>query len=311
MAKIVGIGETVTDFIIRDGKPEDMVCGGSCFNSIISVGRCGIEAAFIGEVGDDRLGLLTRHTLERNGVNADYLLMTKGKKSQLSLAFLNERNDAEYVFYKDHTSDIFPSRLPRVESGDVLLYGSFFALNPMIHDQLSAFVNSAQKAGAIIYYDINFRSSHLAERERVEPCLLDNMAKASIVRGSDEDFHNFFGLDNESEIYNKVSPYCPNLIVTRGSGAVSLLTPNLRKDYAVSPVPVVSTVGAGDSFNAGIVCSLIAGSVGREALSALPEAEWDGIIATAIAFAQEVCGTTENYIGQATGRRFKAEHKTR
>ena len=308
MGKVIGTGETVTDFIIRDGKPEDMVCGGSCYNAMISIGRCGVKAVFIGETGNDRLGLRTRQMLEENGVSAEYLVMTEGKRSQLSLAFLNKKNDAEYVFYKDHASDIFPTHLPKIEDGDILIYGSFYAVNPLIHTQLSAFVSKVQEAGGIVYYDINFRSSHLDDLDKVMPNILDNMGKASIVRGSDEDFRNIFGLDNKEDIYNKVRPLCPNLIITRGSNEVSLLTEHLQKDYPVKPATVVSTVGAGDNFNAGIVCALTAEGIGRDELRSLPECKWDKLIATAMQFSREVCATTHNYISIASGSAFKANY---
>ena len=308
MGKVIGTGETVTDFIIRDGKPEDMVCGGSCYNAMISIGRCGVEAVFIGETGDDRLGLRTRQMLEDNGVSAEYLVMTEGKKSQLSLAFLNKKNDAEYVFYKDHASDIFPTHLPETEDGDVLIYGSFYAVNPLIHTQLSAFVGKMQETGGIVYYDINFRSSHLDDLAKVMPNILDNMGKATIVRGSDEDFLNIFGLDDKEDIYNKVHPLCPNLIITRGSDEVSLLTEHLQKDYPVKPATVVSTVGAGDNFNAGIVCALIAEGIGRDDLRSLSECKWDKLIATAMQFSREVCATTDNYISTASGCAFRANY---
>ena len=306
MAKIIGTGETVTDFIIRKGKPEEMVCGGSCYNSIISIGRCGISAVFIGEVGDDKLGLRTKAMLRENNVDDTFLTITPGKKSQLSLAFLNERNDAEYAFYKDHAADIFPTKLPTVSNGDVLLYGSYYALNPTIHDALSRYLDQAKAADGIIYYDINFRASHLAERELIMPSLIDNLGKATIVRGSHEDFLNLFDTDDTAQIYDKVSTYCPNLIITRGGTAINLLTPSLRKDYAVQPTHVVSTVGAGDNFNAGIVCSIIANKIGKADIATLTEPQWDELIATATTFAQEVCGTTDNYISQATGQRFKS-----
>lgn len=308
MAKIIGTGETVTDFIIRNGTPEQMVCGGSCYNSMISIGRCGIESVFIGETGEDKLGLRTKQMLEQNGISNEFLVMTEGKKSQLSLAFLNERNDAEYVFYKDHAADIFPTKLPTVNSGDVMLFGSYYSLNPSIHNALSNFLDKAKAANSIIYYDINFRASHLAERERIMPSLIDNLDKASIVRGSHEDFLNLFDTDDTAQIYDKVSPYCPNLIITRGGKEVNLITPHLRKDYAVEPTRVVSTVGAGDNFNAGIVCSIIANKIGKADLTTLTEPQWDELIATATTFAREVCGTTDNYISHATGQRFKSRH---
>ena len=296
MSKVVGIGETVIDFIIRNGKPEDMVCGGSCYNSMISIGRCGLEAAFVGETGDDKLGLRTKQTLEENGVSTEYLVMTPGKRSQLSLAFLNEKNDAEYVFYKDHASDIFPQKRPSLQKGDVLMFGSFYALNPLVHTQLSAFTSQAKQAGATIYYDINFRSSHLPDLPQISNALADNLAKATIVRGSDEDFQNIFGLSGKQDIYNNISPYCPNLIITRGGRHISLLTRQFCKDYTVAPIEVISTVGAGDSFNAGIACSLISQGISRDDINSLPETRWDDIIATATSFAREVCQSTTNYI---------------
>ena len=54
-----------------------------------------------------------------------------------------------------------------------------------------------------------------------------------------------------------------------------------------------------DNFNAGIVCALVADGISRNDLAALPEEKWDSLIATATQFAQEVCGTTDNYISVA------------
>ena len=58
----------------------------------------------------------------------------------------------------------------------------------------------------------------------------------------------------------------------------------------------MSTVGAGDNFNAGVVYALISRGIMRDQLLTLPTAEWDAIIDTGIRYAAEVCGTTENYI---------------
>ena len=190
----------------------------------------------------------------------------------------------------------------------MLLYGSFFAINPIIHTALSDYVGKAKEKGCTVYYDINFRTSHMADKDAVMPHVIDNLKKATIVKGSDEDFLNLFGLSNAADIYNKICKYCPTLIITRGSKEVNLITPTLRKDYAVGKTKVVSTVGAGDNFNAGIVCGLIANGTDAACIGALPEQAWDRLIATATQFAQEVCGTTRNYISVDSGRRFRGEN---
>ena len=56
MRKVIGIGETVFDIIFRNRQPEVAIPGGSTFNAIVSLGRCGINTSFISEAGDDIIG---------------------------------------------------------------------------------------------------------------------------------------------------------------------------------------------------------------------------------------------------------------
>ena len=102
MRKVIGIGETVLDIIFRDEQPISALPGGSTFNAIISLGRAGVGTRFISETGNDRVGRLITGFLEQNGCPASSVCIYPDSKSPLSLAFLNEQNDADYVFYKDH-----------------------------------------------------------------------------------------------------------------------------------------------------------------------------------------------------------------
>ena len=71
MRKVIGIGETVLDIIFKNGKPIEAVPGGSSFNAVISLGRAGVNASFISEAGNDRIGEYVIQFLRDNGVNAD------------------------------------------------------------------------------------------------------------------------------------------------------------------------------------------------------------------------------------------------
>ena len=68
MRKVIGIGETVLDIIFRNDQPISAIPGGSSFNAVISLGRSGVEATFIGETGNDRVGRNTIQFLRDNGV---------------------------------------------------------------------------------------------------------------------------------------------------------------------------------------------------------------------------------------------------
>ena len=105
MRKVIGIGETVLDIIFQGEQPVSAMPGGSTFNAMISLGRAGIDCTFISETGNDRVGKRIISFLEENHVDASNVNVYPESKSPLSLAFLNEQNDAEYMFYKDHPKD--------------------------------------------------------------------------------------------------------------------------------------------------------------------------------------------------------------
>ena len=132
MRKVIGIGETVLDIIFRDSQPISALPGGSTFNAIISLGRAGVSTGFISETGNDRVGRLITNFLEQNGCPSSSVCVYPNTKSPLSLAFLDEKNDADYVFYKDHPNDRLEFQYPDIEPDDIVLFGSYYALNPVI-----------------------------------------------------------------------------------------------------------------------------------------------------------------------------------
>ena len=161
--RIIGIGETVLDILFKDDQPLKAVPGGSTFNSIVSLGRAGMNCAMVTEVGGDHVGDLICNYLRENGVSSEYVCRHENVKSHISLAFLDEHNDAQYVFYKDHALLSLDGKLPAFSKDDVVLFGSFFAINPVIRPVVGGLLRKAHEAGAWLYYDVNFRKNHIAE----------------------------------------------------------------------------------------------------------------------------------------------------
>lgn len=294
--KVIGIGETVFDIIFKDNKPVNAIPGGSTFNSMISLGRCGVPATFLSETGDDHIGNLICSYLEENGVSsAD---VDKNGKSHLSLAFLNERNDANYVFYKDHPHDKAEMRLPEINADDIILFGSYYAINPVIRHKVKALLDYARKQGAIIYYDLNFRASHKDEKDLLLPTIIENFGYADIIRGSNEDFEIVFGYTDFSSIANRDFMQGKTLIYTCGSEPTLLKTSQETViSHVVKPIEVVSTIGAGDNYNAGVIFSLIRDNISRDSLKkGLTEEQWHDILNTAQSFSAECCQSMENCV---------------
>ena len=259
MKRVIGIGETVLDILFKDDQPQKAVPGGSTFNSIVSLGRAGVPCAMVTEVGGDHVGDIICRFLQENGVSAEFVCRHEHAKSHISLAFLNENNDAQYVFYKDHASVYLDGELPDICKDDVVLFGSFFAINPVLRPVVAGLLHQAREVGAWIYYDVNFRKNHIADLPEVMPNIEENMGLADVVRGSVEDFGHLYGLQDGNVIYERVSRYCNKLILTDGAGPIRVYTPEGCEPFAVKAIETVSTVGAGDNFNAGYIYAMLQG----------------------------------------------------
>lgn len=309
MRRVIGIGETVLDIIFKDDQPIGAVPGGSVFNSLISLGRSGVRAAFISETGHDRVGRRIISFLEKNGVDASCVNVYPDSKSPISLAFLNEHNDAEYIFYKDHPNDRLDFTYPEVNRDDIVMFGSYYAVNPVIRPQVVGFLEYARSKGAILYYDVNFRASHKNEVLRLTANILENLEFADIVRGSSEDFDVMFHKTDPDVIYrSQIAFYTHNFICTQGSQPVELRAENqLKKKYPILKSDhVVSTIGAGDNFNAGFVYGLIKYGITRDAIErGLTEQQWDDAISCALDFSANVCRSINNSVDEAFGAEMK------
>lgn len=304
MRKVIGIGETVLDIIFRNEQPISAVPGGSTFNAIISLGRSGVSTSFISETGNDRVGRNIIQFLRDNGCEADAVNMYPDSKSPLSLAFLNEQNDAEYIFYKDHLHDRLDFNYPDVQPDDIVLFGSYYALNPVIRPQVKGFLDYAHQRGAILYYDVNFRASHQHEVMKLTPNLLENFELADIVRGSAEDFEILFKKSEPSVVYrSQIAFYTKKFIYTRAADPIELFADGgLHKQYPVVPTETVSTIGAGDNFNAGFIYGLIRHRITRNDVErGLTEQQWDAAIESGLSFSAEVCRSLYNYVSPEFG----------
>ena len=306
MRKVIGIGETILDILFRDGQPQAAVPGGSVYNAVISLGRMGQNVTFISETGNDRVGEMILANMRENGVDTANVNVFPEGKSPVSLAFLNERNDAEYIFYKDYPRQRLEVNMPEISSDDIIMIGSYFAITPVLRDKVKELLDRAHDAGAIIYYDVNFRSTHANEAIKLMPTIIENFEYADILRGSTEDFQNMFRQPDADKVYsNHVGFYCPNFICTDADGDVRLRTKHVCKDYPVTPLKAVSTIGAGDNFNAGVVYGLLKYRVRRDDLAELTEADWDAIIRCGMDFSADVCKSVSNSVSKEFAESYR------
>ena len=309
-ARIIGLGETVMDILFKEIKDDNSetceyvpfaaVPGGSTFNSMVSVGRSGVPCKFIGYTGNNKVGHQIVDFMHRNGISTEYFQVRDNERAALSLAYLDINGDADYTFYKEEPLAATDYDMPEFTAKDYFLFGSYYSICPGLRPQVKDILHSAYEAGTMVYYDINFRRSHSHQKQELLPVIQENCRLSSIVRGSADDFDILFGTRDPEEIYRKyISPFCPIFICTAGAGRIFICTPKGTYEFNVPQIPIeeiVSTVGAGDSFNAGFLCAMYDYSVCKEDLPDMDHSQWERLVENGIRYSSQVCRSQDNYI---------------
>lgn len=297
MRKVIGIGETILDILFKNSQPHKAVPGGSVFNALVSLGKMHTPTAFISEVGNDTVGTIIKSFMYENNIPSDFVNFYPDGKSPISLAFLDEQNNANYMFYKEYPKQRLNSDFPVINPNDIFIFGSFYALNPVLRPKMVELLEYAKTQGAIIYYDPNFRKTHANEALKLRPSILENFEYADIVRGSNEDFFHIFGEPDSTKVYkNHIEYFCKNLIITQGAEGLDFYTANGTRHIDTPSIKPLSTIGAGDNFNAGVLYALLKYNINKSDLEQLDSEKWGKIIQCGIDFSTNVCLSYDNYI---------------
>lgn len=296
MQRIFAIGETVIDIIFKKLEVKEAKPGGSMLNSAVSLGRAGRKVHFISEFANDQIGNLVNEFLIQNNIDTQYIFRHDKGKTSIAMALLDDKNDASYVFYKEHPDDRLNTSIPEFQPGDILLFGSFFGIDPVLRHPVMNLVSKARMEGALVIYDPNFRKSHAEKLDELRPFIVENIAASDIVRGSNEDFLNIFQTDNPNEIRNIIGTEISVLLMTMSSEKVFLNTINQSYSMPVKKISPISTIGAGDNFNAGLIFGLTDQNITKQNIHKMTKNQWIKILDYGINFASNVCMSYENYI---------------
>lgn len=294
---LYGVGEVVYDIIFKNNKPVDARPGGAILNALVSLSRLGAEPNLIADCVCDPVGSIILNFLKENNVKTDYINWYETGRSRLALAFLNECNDADYLFYKMQSTDEVKLLFPIPTNNDIILFGSYYAIKPEIRKGLKEFLMLADKAKSVIVYDPNFRKSHLNMLDKARPFIFENFKYSDIVKGSIEDFGFIYDTQNPPEIFKRFhNDGGKNLIITCAGKDVYFYNSRFSFQMPVPNIQPISTIGAGDSFLAAIVFNLLENNYTKDNIDSISEEKWRSMIKFSIECAISVCMSFENYI---------------
>jgi fructokinase len=272
---LLSCGDALIDFLpvkSADGRDAFMpVVGGSCLNVAIGCGRLGAPAGFVGGISTDLFGAMVADHAAASNVELRYATRSAGPTK---LAFVRTVDgEPNYTFYDEGTVSrswtYRPGMLPFAEI-EAIHFGSTTLVDGKVAAETMRLVEEA-RGSTTLSFDPNCRPRLVHNQPEYVERMNQFASRAGIVRLSDSDFAFLYRGDEYAKRAEALFAADTSLfIVTRGiRGAQAWHKRAGMVDVETPQVEVVDTIGAGDSFQAGLLFALHA--MGRIAPRTLAE----------------------------------------
>jgi fructokinase len=281
---ILCCGEALIDMLPRRTAEGETAfapyAGGAVFNTAVALGRLGAPSGFFTGLSTDLFGDILARALAAAGVETA-LCVRSGRPTTLAFVTLTD-GQASYAFYDENTAGrlLAATDLPVLpDRVQALFFGGISLVNDPAASAYEAL--QAREAGArVTMIDPNIRPGFIADEPAYRSRIGRMIARADIVKLSDEDLRWLSGPGAPADLARALVASGPGVVfVTEGARGARAVTATQDRFVAATRVAVADTVGAGDTFNAGVLAALqAAGGLTRAGLAGLSDATLDAAL---------------------------------
>ncbi len=281
--RIAIVGESLIDFAATGGLNFAGHEGGAPTNSAIATARLGQPIGMVCQLSTDMFGERLLKHIESNGVDTRWVLRSDAPST---LAFVERTPTTNrYAFYMNGTADTQwnPTTLPVLpESCRFLQFGSISLLHEPAASRIIDLVK-AQQGQRIVLFDPNVRLSLIKDLPAFRANVYRWSAYSNLMKFSDEDAAALAPGLSLAEVAASfmASDTGPRaVVITRGGDGATLFRRGKAPLEIVAPkITVADTIGAGDTFDAGLTVGLLEQGVEQVAqLDSLPDAQWLAVL---------------------------------
>lgn len=283
MKNVTAIGELLIDFIpkqkgsaLRNVTDFERVAGGAPANVAAAVARLGGSSAMISQVGRDAFGEYIIETLQKNGVDTQYVFTTDRANTGLAFVSLTADGNREFSFFRNPSADLYlePAQITPAMFADcaALHFCSVDLVDWPVKRAHAAAIAQARAAGAFISFDPNVRLPLWPDAAACQAAIREFLPAADLIKLSDEEVAFVTGCADEREAARQLfAGGCKLLLVTKGANGSAVYTPSAAVTCPPIRVEhVVDTTGAGDSFIGSFLYQLVRDGVTGADLAGLP-----------------------------------------
>lgn len=261
--KIVCFGEVLFDVF-----PTHTKIGGAPLNVGLRLASLGIETQIISRIGQDAKGKELLDFIEANDVSTTYIQTDSHFSTGEVTVKLDEKGSASYTINYPVAWDKIeatPEAHDIVSFADAVVFGSLVCRDTASYQSLLSILNVAKYK----IFDVNLRAPFYTKE-----LLSDLMNKADFIKFNDDELYEisaYLGSPYHSLEQNMLfiaeKTNTQHICVTKGShGGVLFYNDQLFYNSGYK-ITVADTVGAGDSFLAGLLSKLLAGIAPQEAIN--------------------------------------------
>ena len=257
------IGEAITDLVPGDQpRTFQAVPGGSPYNVAIGLARLGHRPTLMARLASTAFGRLLREHAEAEGIDLR-VAPHAPEPSTLAVVSLDASAQASYDFYLNGTADWQwtaeeTSRAP--EGTAVLHFGSIASWTPPGDARITELADRMQRRGdVLVTYDPNVRPGLLGNHLDAQPLIERAVRLAHLTKASSDDIAWLYPGRPPADVARHWLGLGATVVVITGgpAGADAFTARGPAVHRPALDVPVIDTVGAGDSFTAGLIGSLI------------------------------------------------------
>lgn len=274
---ILCCGEALIDMLPRatsDGLSAYAPhAGGAVFNTAIALGRLGASSGFLCGLSQDMFGDLLVETLEASHVNVS---LSPRFALPCTLAFVKlVDGQATYAFYDENTA-LKALQISDVSSVPDNVEAMFFGGISLAGEPCGAAYEALlirEASSRLTMIDPNVRPGFVGDRGAYTDRIRRMMAASDIVKLSDEDLDWLMGDGTvDGHVAELLAAGTQLVLITEGSEGVTGYTSQGQVRVPAQKADVVDTVGAGDTFNAGVLAALSEmGALSKSAVASLTE----------------------------------------
>ena len=285
MRKIIAIGESILDTIYENHQPVRSFVGGRVSNAAAALGDLGLPVSMVSECCTDKVGDWVVDFFEKHNVNTKSIDRYTDGSTPFAAIFKAAGSPDKIVNYGEYPGNRFNVIWPRIDEDDILLFGSYYAIDEPQREKLYDLLSYAAERKAIVIYLPGFQHGTAFNLTKVMPSILENFEVSSIVIDHASDISTMFPNQDSDKVYNNhIKFYGPTYIhITPGTCAT------IYKGVDKTEVPFACTsenhLGWQAGFIAGVIHQLIERGIHHGDIDGIAPATWQELMKSAFDFA--------------------------